>query len=414
MKPNSLNQQIESKIASLYKHSYITTLIHFLAAGFLVYCAWNIVHLDLIFQWASLLICSLLVSVLSFTIFNRKRSNEPLDYATWENYSSGCVFLVSAVFALGYCYIVLTAAASMYPIVAFTMVMHLSCILIPNFSSKKVMLWFALCLSLPLIASLFFVAVANAIILGAGLFVYTCVLLFVSFNVNNTVNDGFDIERKYSSALKLVNKYKHKLATSTIEDPETQIFNRRFFDLISGEEIRRAKRSNHSLNLALIEIDCFDEYIENYGRERANKCLRTVAKLLSNATPRGGEYVTRFDDSKFVLIAPHIAAKEVVAFTTKMMEAVYNAEIEHNFTKVKLWNTVSISVGISEFKPGDLSDIEDIIRQAFSALKTAIECGRNNTKLFGENGLTKHKYIANDAQQPGAALKVVDSTFNIA
>jgi hypothetical protein len=271
MKPNSLNQQIESKILSLYKHSYITTLIHFLAAGFLVYSAWNIVHLDLIFQWASLLICSLLVSVLSFTIFNRKRSNEPLDYATWENYSSGCVFLVSAVFALGYSYIVLTAAASMYPIVAFTMVMHLSCILIPNFSSKKVMLWFALCLSLPLIASLFFVAVANAIILGAGLFVYTCVLLFVSFNVNNTVNDGFDIERKYSSALKLVNKYKHKLATSTIEDPETQIFNRRFFDLISGEEIRRAKRSNHSLNLALIEIDCFDEYIENYGRERANK-----------------------------------------------------------------------------------------------------------------------------------------------
>ncbi len=414
MKSMPSQQQIESKVVSLFQHSYMSTLIHFLVAGFLVFMAWNTVNMDLIFQWASLLVVSLLVSVLSFTIFNRRRSSESLDFAQWESFSSLSAFLVSAVFAAGYCYIVLTGPASLYSIVAFTMVMHLSCILVPNFSSKKVMLWIALSLSLPLIATLLFVAVSDAIVLAAGLFVYTGVLLLVSFNVNRTVNAGFEIDSKYASAVKLVNKYKHKLATSTIEDPETLILNRRFFDLISGEEIGRAKRSNNNLNVALIQIDCFNEYIENYGRKKADKCLRTVAKLLSNATPRGGEYVTRFDDDKFALIAPHIDTNEVIAFTSKMMDIVCNAEIEHNFTSVEHRDTVSISIGISEFKPGDLSEIEEMIQQASTALEAAIECGRNNTKLFSATVATKNDYVPNDLELPSAELKVVDNTFNIA
>jgi diguanylate cyclase (GGDEF)-like protein len=385
MKTTTADGNIEAKVVSLFKYSYIPTLIHFLTAGFLVCALWDIVRHELVFQWGSLVVCALLVNVLCYSLFNRAGDDRAINYHEWEHYFCAVSALNSAVFTLAYCYIIFISDVNIYPIVTFAMVMQLSCTLLPSFSSTKAIVWIAFPLALPLIVSLLFVSDNLSNILSVSLFVYCAILLLVSFTVNQTLNSGYETYTKYTDALDLVGKYKHKMALSTIEDPQTQILNRRFFDLISREEIRRAKRSNSNLCIAIMEFDCFDEYVKNYGQGKADKCLRIVAQLLSNATPRGGEYVTRFDKNKFSLIAPDIETSEAIAFTSKMMDIINRAKIEHNFTNVKHWDSVTISVGIAEFMPGDLIELEGMVEQASTALKAATNYGRNNIKVFGDD-----------------------------
>ena len=375
-------QEIESKVSNLYEHSYATTITHFAAAGFLVFTLWFTVDTDIIFKWISVLVCALLVSVLAYSLFNRKRTSEAIDYPLWENYLAASSCMLSIVFAAGYSYAIQTSDASLLAVLTLTLVMQLSCILLPVAGSLKVMALTAFPLILPVIVSLLFSPHPIALVLAIAVITYSLVLVLVSLALYRTVKTSFALESEYAKTLDLVGKYKQKLATSTIEDPQTQILNRRFFDFISGEEIRRAKRANNSLTIAIIAIDAFDEYFKHYGQAKAAKCLRSVAKLLAKAAPRGGEYVMRFDESKFVLLAPNIKTSETIAFTSKMMDIVCGASFEHIHSTVEEWETISISIGVSEYKPGDLIGVEAMIDQASFALKTAKQDGGNCTRLF--------------------------------
>jgi diguanylate cyclase (GGDEF)-like protein len=182
--------------------------------------------------------------------------------------------------------------------------------------------------------------------------------------------------------------FREKLENSTFEDPETNILNRRFFDLMINEETRRAKRGGHSLVIALIEIDSFAEYSENYGAEKTTKSLKAIAKILSNATPRGGEFMTRFSKNKFALIAPNVDSDTAIAFTSTMMYLIYKADIEHLHTTVEDFEKVSISIGITEFTSGNIIDVEEIIGQAEQALENARSQGGNNTQVYAANVVT--------------------------
>lgn len=371
-----------SQIVSLYEHSYRPVIAHFLAAGLLVYITWGMVSIDVVFQWLSLLISALLLSVLSFSMFHRKRQTQNVNYTHWENYLAVSTVLICAVFAVAYAYLLVLFDTALHALIGFILAMHLSCVVVGNVNSRKVMLWTAVTLTLPVIAAFVWIANAQAWSIAASFGVFVCLMLWTSFTVNTLICTGFQVSHQYVDTLELANKYKYKLETSTIEDPQTQIFNRRFFDLIINAEVRRAKRAGNNLTLALIKIDCFDEYLNGYGHDKADKCLRKVAKLLANATPRGGEYMTRFDKDTFALIVPNVCTAEAVAFAAKMMGVVHNAQIEHKDTQVEHRHTVSITVGIAEFKPGNIINVEEIIDQATQALNTGIAMGLNNCQVY--------------------------------
>ncbi len=194
-----------------------------------------------------------------------------------------------------------------------------------------------------------------------------------------------------------------RMAQTTIEDSLTQIYNRRFYELMIDTEIRRARRANTSLSVAIIQIDCFDEYKELYGKTPADKCIRSVAQILSNATSRGGEFVSRFGESSFALLAPNVVKEEAVAFASKMQSLVAQAEIPHNATSNAYHKSVTISVGISELSVGSIVDVKGLIEQASIALKTANTMGTNNIQVFAQNVISTDQLFTKPADNANEA-----------
>lgn len=388
MKITMSEQSQQSKAFNLFRHVATSVAVHFIAAACLIFMVYTTANADYLYHWSSVLVCALLIRALVLTMFIRKENTEELDLQKWENIHASTTVLVSLVFAAAYYYLAMLGAPMLWAIVSLIMVMHLSCVIVPSYSSKKVMLSAILPITVPFIAGLTMLPDSFAIIFAAGIAIYTCVILIISFDLHDTLMIGFEMESKYSDEVTVNDQFREKLENSTFEDPETNILNRRFFDLMINEETRRAKRGGHSLTIALIEIDCFNEYTENYGAEKTSKSLKAIAKVLSNATPRGGEFMTRFSKNKFALIAPNVDTDTAIAFTSKMMYLIYKADIEHLYSTVEDLDKMSISVGFTEFTPGNIIDVDDIIDQAERALKEARTQGGNNTQVYAASVVT--------------------------
>jgi diguanylate cyclase (GGDEF)-like protein len=388
MKTTMSKQSQQSKAFNLFRHVATSVAVHFIAAACLIFMVFTTANTVYLYHWCSVLVCALLIRALVLTMFIRKENTEELDLKKWENIHAGTTVLVSVVFAAAYSYLAMFGTPMLWAIVSLIMVMHLSCVIVPSYSSKKVMLSAILPITFPFISALTTLPDSFALIFATGIAIYTCVILVISFDLHDTLMVGFEMESKYSDEVAVNEVFREKLENSTFEDPETNILNRRFFDLMINEETRRAKRGGHSLTIALIEIDSFTEYSENYGAEKTAKSLKAIAKVLSNATPRGGEFMTRFSKNKFALIAPNVESDTAIAFTSKMMYLIYKADIEHLYTTVEDLEKVSISIGITEFTSGNIIDVEEIIGQAEQALKNARTQGGNNAQVYAANVVT--------------------------
>ncbi len=414
MKPITGVQDNEPKVANLYKYLTTSIGVHILIAGFLIYMAWGAINTDYIFHWASLLVCALLISVLSQTMFNRKSARQMQNTNKWEAIYAFTSSVTSMVFATAYCYLILLGDASLLPTVSFIIALHLGCMIIPCLSSVKAMFAVLLPVTLPVIGALVMLSQTLTIVFAAAIGIYTCVILLCGFSVHRMLMLGFDMKSKYKKEVRLTEQYKIKLDSSSIEDPLTQIFNRRFFDLMINEEIRRAKRVGNGLSIALIEIDCFSEYSKNYSQSKADKAICSIAKILSQATSRGGEFLTRFEHDKFALILPNVPTEEAIAFASKMMDLVSHGEIEHRHTRVENLHKISISAGISHFKSGDIIDVEDVIQQAQYALETARHAGRNNCQVFAANLISKGYTNANNVINKPKSPTLVSNESEVA
>ena len=388
MKTTMSIQSQQSKAFNLFRHVATSVAVHFIAAACLLFMVYTTANTVYLYHWSSVLVCALLIRALVLTMFIRKEETEELDLQRWENIHASTTVLVSLVFAAAYCYLAMLGAPTLWAIISLIMVMHLSCVIVPSYSSKKVMLSAILPVTVPFVAALTMLPDAFAVVFAAGIAIYTCVILVISFDLHDTLMVGFEMESKYSDEVAVNEQFREKLENSSFEDPQTNILNRRFFDLMINEETRRAKRGGHNLTIALIEIDCFKEYSENYGAQKTAKSLKAIAKVLSNATPRGGEFMTRFSMNKFALIAPNVDSETAIAFTSKMMYLIYKADIEHLYSSVEDLEKVSISVGITEFTSGNIIDVDEIIGQAEQALKNAKAQGGNNTQVYAANVVT--------------------------
>lgn len=375
---------------NLYRKSSIITAIHILAACSIVFILWGKVDTNHLFDWSLFLMFSLLLSSLGQIIFARKRTAKTLNENKWKNIFAASSVLTGLIFTIAYSYSINFGDETVTLLCALIMVMHLACISNASVVSKKVMVGGVVSIVLPVIVVLLLAHNPLNNIVAAGISVFAAIILSLSFSMHRALLKSNEMSLKHKQQIQITEQHKHLLETSTIEDQETQIFNRKFFDLMINEEVRRAKRAGNNLSLAIIEVDCFDEYVEHYGKEKATKCLRTVAKILSNATPRGGEFMTRFDSNKFALIVPNIMTDETIAFTAKMIDLISQKAIEHQHTLVENVHKVTLSIGISEFKKGNIIDVNEIIEQGMYALKTAINVGRNNTQVYAANVLSNN------------------------
>jgi PleD family two-component response regulator len=91
-------------------------------------------------------------------------------------------------------------------------------------------------------------------------------------------------------------RQKDMLETLCSIDGLTEIPNRRSFDQRLEQEWRRNQRTQAPLSLVLMDVDHFKLFNDNYGHTEGDRCLKKVAKALTDCLERSGDFVSRYGE----------------------------------------------------------------------------------------------------------------------
>ena len=377
----SSQQQVNKFVISkLFKLSFSATALHIGALAFLLFITWPVISQTYVVNWALVTTCGLLTSLLYQTMFLRRYREAHFKFSKWEKIIAANTFGIALMFAVAYCFVMVFGAPEQWHILLLAAIMHMTIFTMITVYSKQTILCASIPLSLPIIAAMVYANVPFPLVIAMAIFCLGFIVL--AFSINHALYKGNKMWVKYAEQSAITRAYANKLERATIEDELTQIFNRRFFDLTIHQEVRRAKRASSSFSLAIVQIDSFDQYEDHYGEDNARNCLKKVANALDKATLRGGEFVCRFDKDMFALTLPNVTTESACAFASKLVDIINALEIEHQYASNTDSLIISANVGITEFTPNDIVDVDEVIEQALHALDKASHNYERNIEVF--------------------------------
>jgi len=168
----------------------------------------------------------------------------------------------------------------------------------------------------------------------------------------------------------LVKDRTFELEKISVTDKLTNLYNRRKIDETLSFEIERAKRSNSSFSLILLDIDKFKDVNDTYGHKVGDSVLQEIARLLT-LNVRKIDMLGRWGGEEFLIIDSEIHNEKSVVFAEKIRKI-----IEANtFADV---GKITCSFGVAHYREGDTET--SLIVRTDKALYNAKESGRNCVK----------------------------------
>ena len=192
-----------------------------------------------------------------------------------------------------------------------------------------------------------------------------------------------------SKRLKSANK---RLEVASITDALTELYNRRYFNLVYSRELTRCIRESKSLAFMMLDIDYFKGYNDYYGHLQGDETLKNVATVMKETLKRPGDYLFRLGGEEFGVLISDIDEEKAYEMAEKLRRNVLALGIEHKASKVH--KNLSISIGLVTLIPNQQCEPEHILQKADENLYTAKEGGRNKvitTELIDED---EHSYSA--------------------
>ena len=177
---------------------------------------------------------------------------------------------------------------------------------------------------------------------------------------------------------KLITQLKEKdkkLQELTICDSLSRLYNRRHFDDVFSVEFDRAKREKKSFLFAMIDIDFFKKYNDNYGHQAGDEVIKKVSGVLSKYTKRAGDFSFRIGGEEFAIISQVSEGKEYIDYFNQICKSVEELNIEHNESMNH--GCITISIGVIEVTNYDNLELDELYRLTDKQLYFAKEKGRN-------------------------------------
>ena len=120
-----------------------------------------------------------------------------------------------------------------------------------------------------------------------------------------------------------------------LQDPVTEVYNRRYLRVMLAKEISRAKRLGKSLAVLLVDITGFRRVNESLGHTGGDVVLRQIAQLLQTKA-RNSDLVVRFGGDEFLLILPDTDDAGVQVLASRMKESLADWSRRSGMTEFNL------------------------------------------------------------------------------
>lgn len=169
-------------------------------------------------------------------------------------------------------------------------------------------------------------------------------------------------------------RMQEELRLLSITDPLTGVYNRRYFIQKLKEEIDRAKRTNRSFSLIMLDIDYFKNINDRFGHSTGDFVLKTLTEMLKNSIRRI-DIFARWGGEEFVILLPETPKRNAVHVAEKLRHLLSG-------TNIPGVGTITASFGISEYHSGD--KIDSLIQRADDAMYRAKAAGRNRVEVYDQ------------------------------
>jgi diguanylate cyclase len=153
-------------------------------------------------------------------------------------------------------------------------------------------------------------------------------------------------------------------------DTLTGLPNRAAWNERLDQEVGLLQKNRSSLLLGILDLDHFKRINDGYGHLAGDKVLKIIASQLEKRL-RPSDFLARFGGEEFVLLLPHTQMADGLALLERLRATIEQCPFHFKGEPV----TVTVSMGITLFKPGERSDL--VLKRADQALYRAKDQGRN-------------------------------------
>ncbi|DAB30629.1 MAG TPA: diguanylate cyclase [Sulfurimonas sp. UBA12504] len=161
----------------------------------------------------------------------------------------------------------------------------------------------------------------------------------------------------------------------SITDGLTNIYNRRHFNEVFPKLINSTRRKGELISFLLMDIDHFKQYNDNYGHQMGDNVLISFALCLKNSIKRADDYAFRLGGEEFGIIFKCETKEKAIEFADRLRQNIEDLQIIHDFNGASKFITASI--GLVCKNANDISDMDEIYKEADDLLYKAKEEGRN-------------------------------------
>ncbi len=161
------------------------------------------------------------------------------------------------------------------------------------------------------------------------------------------------------------------LATLSVTDSLTGLYNRSKLDAILIDELARFNRTRRQFSLLMLDIDHFKTLNDTYGHVTGDEMLAAVAQILLQSV-RSIDYAARYGGDEFIIILVETPADMARKTAERIRSQVENMRHSVDGTTI----SVTVSVGIVQCQRDDATPTL-LLARVDNALYEAKRAGRN-------------------------------------
>lgn len=156
------------------------------------------------------------------------------------------------------------------------------------------------------------------------------------------------------------------LQEQAIRDSLTGLYNRRYFDQRTEDEIARAHRERYPLAILMCDLDFFKVLNDTLGHQVGDRMLKTVAISILDST-RGIDLIFRWGGDEIVVVLSKVTREGVLTAANRIREGIVKIGQEADIP-------LDVSIGISLY-PEHGRTIDELISMADRSLYIAKKGG---------------------------------------
>ncbi|MBL1273946.1 MAG: diguanylate cyclase [Oceanospirillales bacterium] len=180
------------------------------------------------------------------------------------------------------------------------------------------------------------------------------------------------------STMRELENANRKLATLSLNDPLTGLYNRRHMDNVLPELCAEARRTGQPFTIALVDADHFKAINDTWGHGFGDTCLQMIASILTRHVKRPRDITIRFGGEEFALLLPDTDTVGAQRVCEALLQDLQTTTVNGPDGKKAC---LTLSAGIASLLPDE--DQQALFERADGALYEAKARGRNQTVIAG-------------------------------